>query len=113
MKEYDDLLQSVRGVAESLQSLNRQAVREYTPLVESILRLRSKDTNRIERTLDGLLSFCGDEAALLIYKRLCRYYWEIDPAATASYINAYREMWEREEKGEAARFPLAPTGGEA
>jgi hypothetical protein len=29
---------------------------------------------------------------LILYKKLCRYYFAIDPATTALYIDAYREM---------------------
>ena len=37
---------------------------------------------------------CGDEHVLRMYKNLCRHYWDIDPAATADYINAYRKYWD-------------------
>jgi hypothetical protein len=90
----DDSL--ISSIAERLQSLNRRAVREYTPLVEGIVRSRSRDISHIEHTLDGLLDFCGYEPALILYRTLCRHYWELDPLATASYINAYREMWDSE-----------------
>ena len=89
-----DNLQSIRHLAEQLQSLNQRAVLEYTPIVESILRSASRDVQHIEHTLDGLLDFCADESALVLFKKLCRYYWTIDPVATASYVNAYREMWD-------------------
>jgi hypothetical protein len=29
-----------------------------------------------------------------LYRRLCRHYFAIDPAATAFYIHTYREMWD-------------------
>ncbi len=38
-----------------------------------------------------------DSAMLRLYKKLCRYYFKIDPEATASYVYAYRDMWD--EKG--------------
>lgn len=34
-----------------------------------------------------------------MYKKLCRHYWDIDPAATADYVNAYREYWDSGEPG--------------
>ena len=102
-------LDSIQGIAESLNALNRQAVREYEPIVESILRSRSRDTGHIEHTLDGLLSFCGYDPALVLFKKLCRHYWEIDPAATARQIHAYRELWDSEEINE----PGEPEGGAA
>jgi hypothetical protein len=97
VNDYEDLLQSLRGFAESLQALNQQAVREYTPIVDGILRSRSRDTRHIEHTLSGLLDFCGYEPALVLYKKLCRHYWDVDQAATAFYVNAYREMWDSDE----------------
>ncbi len=87
----EPLLQSIGGLAERLQSLNRQAVREYTPVVESILRC-SRDIRQIEHTLDGLLDFCGYDPALVLFKTLCRHYWEIDPLATTGYVQLYREI---------------------
>jgi len=89
-----ELMHSIKGFAESLNALNQQAVREYAPMVESILRSRSRDTRHIEHTLDGLLGFCGHEPALVLFKKLCRHYWEIDPIATARQIHAYREFWD-------------------
>ena len=96
MNDNDSLIESIRGFAKSLQALNKQAVREYTPIVESILRSRSHDTDHIEHTLDGLLSFCGYEPALVLYKKLCRHYWNIDPVATAYHVRAYRKIWDSE-----------------
>ena len=110
---HDSLLQSLRGFAESLQELNRQAVREYTPVVESILHSRSRDASHIEHTLDGLLSFCGFEPALALYKKLCRHYWEIDPVAAAYHVNACREMWDSEDEAENECALNAPKAGDA
>jgi hypothetical protein len=31
-------------------------------------------------------------------KSLCRHYWEFNPQATASYINAYRKMWDSDDR---------------
>ena len=99
-------LKSIRSLAKSLQRLNQQAVKEYTPIVEDILHSRSRDTDHIEHTLDGLLSFCGYEPALLLYKTLCRHYWELDKVATAYHINAYREMWD---SGEDKKNLISPN----
>ncbi|MFA7242697.1 MAG: hypothetical protein WC091_21535 [Sulfuricellaceae bacterium] len=90
----DDAMQAIRTLAGSMRNLQRQAEQQYLPVVEDILRTQSRDTQHIKHTLDGLLDFCGHEPVLRMYKNLCRYYWDIDPAATADYINAYREYWD-------------------
>ena len=98
---YDELLQSLAGMAKQMQGLSRLAVRQYTPVVENIIHIRSRDINHIELTLDRLLDFCWDDAGLALFKRLCRYYWDIDPAATARQIQAYRELWDSDEQAAA------------
>jgi hypothetical protein len=95
---YTSTLKSNLGLAEKLQALNQEAVQIYTPVVESILDCNTCDVRHIERTLDGLLSFCGHEPALLLYRRLCRHYFAIDPVATAGYVHAYRDMWDPEQE---------------
>jgi hypothetical protein len=93
----DDLVQRVGELAKVSQKLAQQAVQEYSAEVEAILKEQVHDSQRIERCLDGILDFCFDPDILSLYKRLCRYYFDIDPAATAAYVNIYREMWD--EKG--------------
>ncbi len=90
---------AIISLARDLRELQQQAAQQYEPVVDDILRTRSRDIRLIEHALDGLLDFCGHEPVLEMYKKLCRHYWEIDPAATASYINAYREYWDSDEPG--------------
>ncbi len=109
---YDDLLQSVSEIAEAMRTLNRDAEAAYVPLVEDILRTRSRDVHVIEHTLDGLLGFCGDERLLLLYRRLCRQLWDLDSAAAVAYVNFYREMYDPTEAGEwrGQRLPSRRPG---
>lgn len=91
-------MQAILKLADSLRDLQRQAAAQYQPVLDDILRTRSRDTQHIEHTLDRLIDFCGDEAVLRMYKKLCRHYWDIDPAATAYYVKAYREYWDGDEQ---------------
>lgn len=96
LQDHAAFFETLRGLAEQLQALNRQAVIEYTPVVEAIIRSGDRDIRHIEHTLDGLLNFCGYDPALQLYRRLCRHYYDIDPVATVSYVEAYRELWDSE-----------------
>ena len=91
-----DLVKAIGDLAESMSGLARRAVAEYAPIVDAIVREGSNDVRRIEHTLDGLLDFCFYPEALLLFKKLCRHYFSVDPAATADYVRTYREMWESE-----------------
>ena len=101
--QMDDLVRSISELAKARNQLAHQAEQQYAPEVEDVLRTQCRDPRRIERLLDGILDFCFDPAMLCLYKKLCRYYFEIDPRATASYVYAYRDMWDDEgeaDKGE-------------
>ncbi len=89
--------QKIIQLAKDLQSLAKKAVTAYRREVEEILDFSCREKRRIECTLDGMLDFCFDYDMLHLYKKLCRYYFKIDPMATASYVYAYREMWDEEE----------------
>lgn len=83
-----------------IEASHRHALTIYTSLVEQILCEKSRDVRHIEETLDGLLDFCGNDALLLLYRQLCRHYFDIDPAATADYINMYRELYDSDDEAE-------------
>lgn len=90
----DDLVRHISEMARDVQKLARQAVYQYSAEVEAILNEQSRDSRRIERCLDGMLDFCFDDSMLVLYKKLCRYCFIIDPEATVSYVHAYRDMWD-------------------
>ena len=99
MTHDDHLPQAILDLVDSMRELEQRAAPQYRPVVDGILRTGSHDAQHIEHTLDGLLDFCGHEPAVLMYRELCRHYWQFDEAATVFYINAYRERWDSDEQG--------------
>ena len=95
---YRDLFADLAAVIAPLQALHQQAVEAHAPTVREILHHGSRDACLIERTLDHLLDHACIPQGLALFKSLCRHYWEINPQATASYINAYREMWDSDDQ---------------
>ena len=100
--QTNEFVQAIGELAAAQQQLARQAEQQYSFEVDFILREQCREPQRIECLLDGMLDFCFDDEMLRLYKKLCRYYFKIDPVATASYVYAYREMWDDERclKGE-------------
>lgn len=86
-----------RELAAQQQLLARQALGVYSQEVDVLIRGRCADPTRIEHLLGGMLDFCFDADILLLFKKLCRYYFQIDRIATAEYVHAYREMWDQKE----------------
>jgi hypothetical protein len=99
VKRCDTTARAVIELARGVRDLQQQAAQQYRPVVNEIVRTGSRDAMHIERTLDGLLDFCGHEPVLAMYRQLCRHYLAINPAATADYIHAYRDRWGSDEQG--------------
>ena len=81
-------------LAGQMETLFRQAVPLANAEVDDIIQSGEQGTQRIEHQLDDMLGLCCDPEMLVVFKRLCRYYYGIDAVATAEYVNAYREMWD-------------------
>ncbi len=101
MDDNTSHLQSLRGLVVSINELNVMAEQKYTPTVEAILRSHSCDIKQIENTLDELFDFCGYGPVLLLFTRLCRYYYDIDPVSTVNYIHHYRDYWDSETQAQS------------
>ena len=101
--QLDDLVKSIGEHVKTRNQLARRAEQQYTLEVEAILKAQNRNPQRIEHLLDGILDFCFDSAMLSLYKKLCRYYFKINPEVTASYVYAYRDMWDEGGKFEGGR----------
>jgi hypothetical protein len=99
MTPADTSPRALIDLVREMRDLQQRAVQAYQPVVDDILRTGSRDERHIEHPLDGLLDFCDHEPVLAMYKALCRHYWHIDAAATADYVQAYRERWDSDEQG--------------
>lgn len=92
-------------LAEKLIPLQRELVRQtmaaYQPEVNAIVRNKIKDEHRIEQALTWMLDVAFDKQILQLYKKLCHYYYFINPDAAVRYVHYYREMWDEDcHKGE-------------
>ena len=106
----DVLVRRIGELANAAKGLAHVAVQQYSAEVEAIQRAKSRDSRRIERCLDGMLDFCFDHDMLMLYKKLCRYYFDIDPEATGSYVHTYREMWDQQESDKRNGQPSTKKG---
>ena len=86
------------GMGQQLTALFRRAIHAANVEVDDIIQSGERDTARIDHQLDHMLGFCCDPDMLVPFKRLCRYYFTIDPVATAEHIDAYRVMWDTPEE---------------
>ncbi len=94
------MTEPLQSMGLQLTALFRQAISIANTEVDATIQRGERDSARIDHQLDHMLGFCCDPDMLLVFKRLCRYYLTIDPAATAGHIRAYREMWDMPDEPE-------------
>jgi len=94
----DHLVQRIGELAAEVRTLADIAEKQYAIEVQDLLKAQVRDPVCIERCLDGMLDFCFHDGVLILYKKLCRYYYDIDPAAAAEYVYAYRDMWDEQDQ---------------
>jgi len=97
----EDDLNGFKELAESINKITQEAFIIYEAQVDEIYHNKIKDEKEIEHVIDVLLGYCYDDKMLLLFKRLCRYYYEINPKVTYEYVNIYREMWDEESEKES------------
>ena len=95
MNQEENLLQDLSAIAQRLKELHNDAVIAYTPQVQKLCAKKATQ-NEVERMLDWLLMYAGDERMLKLYKQVCRTYWKIYPESIAFYIMEYRKEYDRE-----------------
>jgi hypothetical protein len=88
------LVEDIRPLIEAQKHLARKAESQYSVQIDDIIRQHCRDGEHIAHLLDSMLGFCFDERMLLLFKKLCRYYYAIDPVATTEYVYTYRDMWD-------------------
>jgi len=87
---------SLVSLIEQIQKITQTEVLKYSVEINRIIDSNITANNQIENLLDNMLDFCHDDKMLLLFKKLCRYYYKINPQITAEYINLYREIWDNE-----------------
>ena len=94
----------IKELGKTIITLQKEAVNQtllfWKPIAEQIINNKSQNINEIEHALDALCEVAFDDEVLVIFKKLCRYYYDIDPQATVEQIRFYREMWDNNEKKE-------------
>ena len=87
--------QELYDMCKSIIDLNKQRYVIIKDDIENIIRNNIKEDRYIQRTLDGMLDillFYENDDSLLTFRKLCKYYFNINPQATVDYINYYREQ---------------------
>ena len=91
--------QELYDMCKNIIDLNKQRYVIIKDEIEDIIQNHLKYEKQIERKLDEMLDillFYETDDSLLTFRKLCKYYFDINPQATIDYINYYREQKDSE-----------------
>ena len=90
-----EVREAIFGMVRQIQELNEIRLAIIKPRLENVIRNRITDRKIVEQLFDELIDCAGlSEEGVELFKRLCRYYFPIDPTATAKHICFYRELYD-------------------
>ena len=87
--------QELYDICKTIIELNKQRYIIIKDEIEDIIRNDINDNRQIERKLDDMLDillFYENDDILLTFRKICKYYFNINSQATVDYINYYREQ---------------------
>jgi hypothetical protein len=87
------IIETVRSFQPILKAAIKQTIKYYGSEVDRLIKSGEKNSFYIEQTLDNLLNFAYDQKVLLIFKKLCRYYYTFDQQGAIDYVKIYFDMW--------------------
>ncbi len=74
--DYKDIINSIGDLHKLQQQVITLNISYFESEVNTIVDNESKDENRICHLLDALLDFAFDDKILVVFKKLCRYYFD-------------------------------------
>lgn len=95
-KDYKEFLEGIKGFAQQIQALQKQALNEYKPIVENIIENRNSNVKQIEGVLDRLIEVAADGEGLELYRRLGRHLYSLNQQSALFYVQSWKEMWDEE-----------------
>ena len=82
-------------MAKAISELQERAVAAYRPLVDDICSRKAKE-DEVDHLLTWMFDFVENERMLMLFKRVCRAYFNTYPEVVAFYILEYRRLYDRE-----------------
>ena len=91
-ENYDEF---VRKIGDAFAGLYEEAYAAYRPIAYDLCS-RIASEQEVEHILDYMVSLCGNDRMLGLFKMICRKYYPLYPEMIAFEINEYRGMFEEE-----------------
>ncbi len=86
--------EKMKSLFSSVFELHKQRITLMSQEIKGIIKNKITDIPRIEDALDYLFDLLEYNDALLLYRKLCKYYYDINPQATIRYINYYKKEYD-------------------
>lgn len=90
----DKFRDGILEMTNTLDDIHNRSVVAYTPLVDDICSRRATK-EEVDNLLTWMFDFVENEPMLLLFKKVCRAYFNTYPETISFYILEYRKIYDR------------------
>ena len=106
----EELNDFAREIGESHLMIQALAYQEYCPIAYNMCS-REAPEEEVAYHLDRMVSFCGTDDMLDLFKMVCRRYWRLYPDLIGHEILLYKEMFESDDENYEPEAPEETSNG--
>ena len=84
---------SIKILIDEINDLQKYVIKDLEFEINYIINKKIIDDDRIAKLFDSLLNLLQTDEVLILFKKLGRYYYYVNPYLVCDYVNLYREMY--------------------
>lgn len=86
-------IEEIKILIDEISELQKDTVKDLEIEINYIINKRIIDDNRVANVFDSLLNLLQTDEVLILFKKLGRYYYYVNPYLVCDYVNFYKEMY--------------------
>jgi len=85
----EGLPEGINLLGNGIKAINEMGLKVYSVLVDDVISGQIKEEEKIERVMDGLISFGDIPEFVELYRKLCRYLYPRYPQLVGEHVSMF------------------------
>ena len=85
----EELTEGINLLGNGIKAINEMGLKVYSVLVDDVMTGQITEESKIERVMDGLISFGDNPEFVELYRKLCRFLYPRFPQLVGEHVSMY------------------------
>ena len=85
----EELPEGINLLGNGIKAINEMGLKVYSVLVDDVMTGQIMEESKIERVMDGLISFGDNPEFVELYRKLCRFLYPRFPELVGEHVSMY------------------------